>query len=79
MQFARSTTLITSAIVLLTTIFLTHTYTNLFTRLPIPFFKSNTTDTMGGGPVQGFRSVAYFVNWYVISSSLGYFPRSKRD
>jgi len=67
MYLPRSTTIITSAVVLLTTVFLASTYRGLFTRLPLLFEKSDITDqdTMGGGPDQGYRSVAYFVNWAI--------------
>lgn len=61
MHFQRPTCILTSIAVLLATLFLTHTYTDLFSRVPLPSFKSPVEDKMGGGP--GFRSVAYFVNW----------------
>lgn len=61
MHFQRPTCILTSIAVLLATLFLTHTYTDFFSRVPLPSFKSPAGDNMGGGP--GFRSVAYFVNW----------------
>uniref|UniRef100_L2G5I6 chitinase n=1 Tax=Colletotrichum fructicola (strain Nara gc5) TaxID=1213859 RepID=L2G5I6_COLFN len=63
MHFQRPTCILTSIAVLLATLFLTHTYTDLFSRVPLPSFKSPAEDNMGGGP--GFRSVAYFVNWAI--------------
>ncbi|KAK2043104.1 family 18 glycosyl hydrolase [Colletotrichum somersetense] len=67
MHLSRLTTIVTSALVLLTTILLARTYSGFLTRLPLLFEASNITDTdaMGGGPDRGFRSVAYFVNWAI--------------
>ncbi|RNJ60437.1 hypothetical protein D7B24_008129 [Verticillium nonalfalfae] len=55
-------TIFTSAAVLLTLLLFLHTYTDTLVNLPLPF---TTTDTMGGGPGEGYRSVAYFVNWAI--------------
>ncbi|KAH6668116.1 family 18 glycosyl hydrolase [Plectosphaerella plurivora] len=69
MHIARSPlVLITSGLILLSTLLFFHKYTEVFSRIPLTFTTpSNTspTSSMGGGSSDGYRTVAYFVNWAI--------------
>jgi hypothetical protein len=52
---------------LLSTLLFFQKYTEVFSQIQIPFSfnpsHTSPSSNMGGGSSEGYRSVAYFVNW----------------
>ena len=54
-------TLVAAAAILFTALLYVQKYSEFSLQLPLPFIQPDTK--MGGGSGEGYRTVAYFVNW----------------